>query len=233
MNILKDILIALIVAIIISCITYIWKNRKKLKLVSRIKLFVNINKSGMTHFYYNKDMLRRQLGTVGQEIGLAKKSFIYIGYTMSDIIKQDIEDAIIKAIIDRNVRFEFCILDESSEYTNMYAAYTGRELDQIKLSLKETRKMVDKIMNKLPNDKKDYIMILKHNMFIPSSCFLGDINDKTGWIHFNYKAPRAVKFHDFGFVVCINKEREFYENIKNSYLLILQEIYEYNGIINS
>ncbi len=226
MGFLKEVIVALIVAIITGSIAYIWKNRKKLKFFSFFKLIVNIKKSGMLYFFYNKDMLRKQLGTIGDEIGRAKTRFIYIGYTMSDIIRQDMEEALIKAINERDVSFEFCILDGESECANLYAMYTGREIDEIKVTLNKTAIIIERIRDKIKDDKKNHLKLLKHNLFITSSCFLIDIEESSGWIHFNYKAPKATKFQDFGFVLTKSK---FYDKMKESYLDILADIYKYNG----
>lgn len=229
MKIVEDVIIALIVAAISAGIIYMLKNIKQLKVVMYVKLIRSIKNSGMTHFFYNKDIMRKQLGTVGNEIGKAKKQFIYIGYTMSDIIRQDMEEAIIKAVNERNVHFEFCILDENSECASLYAKYTGRDIEQVALSIKETEKVINNIRRGVPEGKKEYVKLLKHDMFIPSSCFLGDIGEESGWIHFNYKAPRAIKFQDFGFVLSVNKKSEFYDKMKASYLAILNDIYTYNN----
>ncbi len=228
-NIIISLIASLIVAAVSGVIIYIWKNRRIIKFFTCLKLFINIFKSGMTYFYCNKDMLRRQIGTIGEEIGQTKKKFIYIGYTMSDIIRQDMEEAVLKAINEKDIHFEFCILDEGATCTGLYAEYTGRDIEEIKHSLKDIDKKIKKIKKKLPDDKKEYIKLLRHNLFIPSSCFLRDIEEETGWIHFNYKAPRAIKFQDFGFVLSNNKKSEFYNNMKNSYLSILEDIYTYNN----
>lgn len=224
-EILKEIIVALIVSAITGAALYLWKHRYNLKVVLFIQLFRNIKKSGMSVFFYNKDMLRQQLGTVGNEIAKARKQFIYIGYTMSDIVRQDLSEAIINAVTNDGVQFEFCILDEASESTALYAEYTGRDIEYIRVSLKNAEKMLENIRSQLPDDKKDFLKLYRHDKFIPSSCFLGDIQEEYGWIHFNYKAPGAAKLQDFGFIL---KKSEFYDRMKSQYLSLLRDIYLYN-----
>ena len=226
-EVVKGVIITLIASAIVGLFTFIVKNRRKFRIYKLIALIINITSSGINAFFYDKSTLRNQLGTVGQELSKCKKSLIYIGYTMSDIIEQDLNETIYNLITKQNIKFEFCILDDSSSNTalNAYAEYTGRDIDYTQLTLRKTIRVLSAIQDRLPNEKKNYLKIYKHDKFLPSSCFLGDINEEYGWIHFNYKAPKSVKLQDFGFVI---SNSNFYSHMKASYLTLLQEIYSYN-----
>jgi len=79
--------------------------------------------------------------------------------------------------------------------------------------------------------KQNNILFFKHNLFLPSSCFLVDKDDDNGFIHFNYKPPKSVKYNDFGFIFANSKNSsEFYKELNHGYKEVLKEIKEYIAI---
>lgn len=218
-NIVAEIVITILTIVVVFSRKYIFEFFKNLNLI------MSIYKSGMKRFYYNREMLIKQLGPVGQEISKAKKEFIYIGYAMSGVIKQNFSDAVIKAISEKDVKFKICIFDISSDIINSYVAYTGESKETIVQSLIDTEKQINKLKLRIPPDKQDSIVLIKHKHFLPSSCFIVDRDSNDGFIHFNYKPPKSVKYNDFGFIIKNNKQKNnFFKDLLKGYLELLSEI---------
>lgn len=216
----EGIIASLIAGLILTIVAYVWKNRNSLRIINRIKLFQVIIKSGIIYFFYNHRMLLSEVGSIGDELKLAKKSFSYVGYTMSSAFNQDFENAAVEMINNNNINIELFILDLNSPIIDQYAHFFGISREQIELSLQNSLKRIYEIKSKLVESKKSNLKVYLHKYFISSSCFLIDIND-NGLIHINFKFPKSTNFYNFGFLL---QNGDFFELTKKSFVRIIEEI---------
>lgn len=225
-------IIASIIATIIGSIfTIIFtkiKNRKKAKLYKRIK------EANLINFFYNRNVLNSDSGSVGDDIRRAEKEVILIGSWLTSSNNEEFRRAICERV-EAGVEFYFCFNNLDYNTIDIYAKFINSNVEDIVQSLYNTYAKIFEIKKSLSAESKNKIHIFSHNQMLITAFWGFDTNHKKTKkrrYKLDHKLVKGEISHSYGLEFCYTKKCEFASNIRDAYMFVLNKANSLNGIID-
>lgn len=196
------------------------RNRRKKMLYKRIK------EANVKTFFYDRDVLNSDSGSVGSYIYNANKEVYLIGSWLTNSIKStqsDFKEAVLKKI-DSGVEFYFCFSNLNMNIIKDYAAFVNAKEKDIIESLYDTYKYLFDIKRSLQPESKSKVHIHSHGIMLTTTFWGLDIkDDKRAFYKLDHKVIKGEISHSYGFEFGSSKKCNFSRNIKDGYMKVLEE----------
>jgi hypothetical protein len=222
---MNEVTFAIITSIAATIIWTIWvtfvkkvKNTKRISYKNSIK---RIKEAGVITFFYNRESLTKDVGTIGAYIKKANRDITYIGCWLSGALNaQDAVEAIVKQCTN-GVECKFCILSPNSPLIDYYSNFFDITPSDLKEKTTSTIAKLYRIKSNLPDTKKHKLKIYIHDEFVNTSFWIIDPGLENSIIQMDHKLFGRSRLFSYGFEIINKPENDFYENIQDSYFKLL------------
>lgn len=194
------------------------KNRKKKMLYKRIK------EANVKSFFYDRDVLNSDSGSVGSYINGATKEVYLIGSWLTSSIKSehsDFKETVLKKI-ESGVEFYFCFNNLNISVIRNYAMFINAKEKDVIESLYDTYKYLFEIKRALQAESKNKIHIYSHNQVLTTAFWALDISvERRSFYKIDHKVIKGEISHSYGFEFGDSKKGSFSKNITDGYMYVL------------
>ncbi|MDC7291810.1 hypothetical protein NXH76_29005 [Blautia schinkii] len=229
MEIMTSIIAAMIVTMIGSIGTIIFtkiKNRKKANLYKRIK------EANLVNFFYDRNVLNSDSGSVGDDIKRAEKEVFLIGSWLTSANNEEFRRAVCERA-EAGVEFYFCFNKLDYNTIEIYAKFINSNVEDIVQSLYNTYARVFEIKKELSAEPRNKIHIYSHNQMLVTAFWGFDINHKKAKkrrYKLDHKLVKGEISHSYGIEFCYTKKCEFSSNIRDAYMFVLDNANKLDNI---
>ena len=180
-----------------------------------------IQESGVVKFYYDRDVLRRDMGSIGDFVSMAKSDVTYVGcWLSSSLTSQNLASAI-KRLVKKGICFSFCLISPDSNMLENFASFFSTDVKSVKLQIEDSILCLYQIVEELPIEYKDRVKIYCHREMILTSFWLIDKDSDKSKFQLDFKLVKTPRWFSFGIEAI--KEGKLYENVVQSYLSVIDE----------
>lgn len=196
-----------------------------------------IKEAGIVKFYYDRKVLASDVGSIGEFVGSATQNVTYVGCWLSSSLKQDLVKVVLKKARD-GVCFTFCLHAPRTGAIEEYASFFNSDNVSISTQIEDSIVALYQLRSRLDEKYRQNIRIFWHSEMITTSFWLIDSDTSNAKIQLDFKIVKSSsRWFSFGMEI-IESSSELFENIKNSYLSVIEEcqavdedfIDEINGI---
>ena len=180
-----------------------------------------VEEAGVVNFYYDRNVLSKDVGPIGDFVSKAKSDVTYVGCWLSSSLTSQNLAAAIKKSVQKGIRFTFCLISPKSNMLENFASFFSTDALSIKIQIENSFLSLYKIIEELPKKDKDKVEIYCHNEMIITSFWVIDKDFEDSKLQLDFKLVKTPRWFSFGMEV--DKKGKLYESIMQSYLSVIEE----------
>lgn len=220
---IKTIILGVVSSGLFAMLIFILNKLKIIRIFVYYRAKKRVQSAGIVTFYSQRSTFTKDAGTIGEYISQAKKEVNYIGYWLSNgLHHQDLGQKITE-LINRDIKFNFCLISPKSPLIDYYADYLGETKEEIIAQIMLSINTLKTIYNNLQGDKKDNLKIYLHDKMSTVTFWIIDPDDRNSMIQLDHKIYGLPRHYTYGFQIIRNSSnKDFYNNLKRAYLGIIK-----------
>lgn len=192
---------SVVASIIITIVVAIVHRTKSTAIIKCRKAIKRVMETHMTDFYYNRDTLNNDMGSINQFLKKTKYEIYHIGFWLSNTLDNQDLGSILKQQICNGIKVNICLLNPQSPLITYYADFMGYNVDDIKNKINATINTLTQVRRDLPNNLQENFKLYSHDKINTTSIWALDINSDTSYIFIDHKLYNVNRFNTYGFEI--------------------------------
>lgn len=219
----EEILVGLFTTFLGSVILYWWGKRYSFHPFLYHKSKKRLKEAGIVTFFYDRKVLQKDAGTIGDYVNKAQMEVYYVGCWLSSSLNSlDLSNAILERA-KCGVKFYFCVISPDSVLIDKYSEFFNESRDELINKLIGTLHMLFRIKSDLPIEYRKNVKIFIHDQIVTTSFWAIDPEDeKKALLQLDHKIIKNMRFNSYGMEIRVSKKSRFAEEVKKGYFSVIE-----------
>lgn len=223
MKYIGEIIIGLIATLLGTAVLYWWGKRYFFHPFQFYKSKKRIKEAGVVTFFYDRKVLQKDAGTIGDYVSKAQMEVYYVGCWLSSSLNSlDLSNVILERA-KCGVKFYFCVISPKSVLIDKYSEYFNESRDELVNKLVGTLHMLFRIKGDLPAEYRKNVKIFIHDQIITTSFWAIDPEDeKRALLQLDHKIIKNMRFNSYGMEIKVSRKSKFADEVKKGYFSVIE-----------